>query len=196
MTRTSTALLVGLGVVIAAVSFLVFSPLLALVSCALGWTMLAIAVADARHFIVPDVLSLPAIPAGLLAAPLLDATRAPSVLMLEHVGAALLGAGALFAIRQLYEVLRGREGLGLGDVKLAAAAGAWTGLAGLGHVLLLACVLALGAVLLTHVRRPSGLRASTAIAFGVFLAPSIWLVWCLGAPGVDPVGLWLAAALF
>jgi leader peptidase (prepilin peptidase)/N-methyltransferase len=81
------ALLVGLAVVIAAVSFLVFSPLLALLSCALGWTMLAIAVADARWFIVPDVLSLPAIPAGLLAAPLLDEARAPSALMLEHAGA-------------------------------------------------------------------------------------------------------------
>ncbi len=189
-------LLVCLGVVIAAVSFLVFSPLLALISCALGWTMLAIAVADARWFIVPDVLSLPAIPAGLLAAPLLDGTRAPSTLALEHLGAALLGAGALYAIRQLYEVLRGREGLGLGDVKLAAAAGAWTGLAGLGHVLLLACVLAFGAVLLTHARRLSVLRGSTVLAFGVFLAPSIWLVWCLAALGIDPVGAWVPASSF
>jgi leader peptidase (prepilin peptidase)/N-methyltransferase len=187
------ALLVGLAVVIAAVSFLVFSPLLALLSCALGWTMLAIAVADARWFIVPDVLSLPAIPAGLLAAPLLDEARAPSALMLEHAGAAFLGAVALYAIRQLYYALRGREGLGLGDVKLAAVAGAWTGLAGLGHVLLFACVLAIGAVLITHVRRLSVLRGSTAIAFGVFLAPSIWLVWCLGALGVEASGFWVPA---
>jgi leader peptidase (prepilin peptidase)/N-methyltransferase len=184
-------LLFGLGAVIATASVLVFPPLVALVSCALGWTMLAFAIFDARWFIVPDVLSLPAIPAGLLAAPLLDATRTPSALMLEHVAAALLGAAALYAIRQLYGSLRGREGLGLGDVKLAAAAGAWTGLVGLGHVLLLACVFAFAVVLLTHVHRRSMPRASTAVAFGVFLAPSIGLVWCLGALGIDPGSLWL-----
>jgi leader peptidase (prepilin peptidase)/N-methyltransferase len=194
MTRISIALLAALAVVIAAVSFLVLAPLPALVSCLLGWTMLAIAVIDARHFIVPDVLSLPAIPAGLLAAPLLDATRAPSALVLEHVGAAVLGAAALYGIRQLYYVLRGREGLGLGDVKLAGAAGAWTGLAGFGHVLLLACVLAICAVLITQLREQRTLSGSAVVAFGVFLAPSIWLVWALAALGFDPASLWPFAA--
>jgi len=75
MSRISIALIAGLAVMIAAVSFLVLAPLAALVSCLLGWTMLAIALIDARHFIVPDVLSLPAIPAGLLAVPLLDEAR-------------------------------------------------------------------------------------------------------------------------
>jgi leader peptidase (prepilin peptidase)/N-methyltransferase len=193
MKGISTALVAGLAALIAAVSFLVFTPLLALVSCLLGWTMLAIAATDARRFIVPDVLSLPAIPAGLLVAPLLDEMRAPSVVVLEHVAAAVLGAAALYAIRHLYFVLRQREGLGLGDVKLAAVAGAWTGLAGLGHVLLVACALAISTVLLSHVGRFRALRGSTAVAFGVFLAPSIWLVWCLAALGVDPAGLLLAA---
>ncbi len=187
--RISIALLAGLAVVIGAVSFLVFAPLLALISCLLGWAMLAIAVSDAERFIVPDVLSLPAIPAGLLVAPLLDTARAPSALVLEHVAAAVLGGAALYAIRHLYYVLRQRDGLGLGDVKLAAVAGAWTGLAGLGHVLLLACVLAIATVLVTHVRERRAVRGATAVAFGVFLAPSIWLVWCLGALGVDPAAL-------
>jgi leader peptidase (prepilin peptidase) / N-methyltransferase len=196
MIRGTTLLPLALGGLIAAVSFFVFPPLLGLVSCVLGWTMLAIAVADARRFIVPDVLSVPAIPIGLLAAPLLDASRAPSSLMLEHTGAMLLGAGALYTIRQGYERLRGREGLGLGDVKLAAVAGAWTGLAGLGHVLLLACLLALSAVLLAHAGRLGTLRGSTAIALGVFLAPSIWLVWCLGALGIDPINALLAGLAY
>ena len=42
---------------IAAASFAVLQPLAAVVSCALGWTMLAITASDARRFIVPDVLS-------------------------------------------------------------------------------------------------------------------------------------------
>jgi leader peptidase (prepilin peptidase)/N-methyltransferase len=184
-------LIAAIGVLIAAVSFLVFEPGLALVSCLLGWTMLAIAAIDAREFRIPDVLSLPAIPAGLLAAPLLGEAATPSVAVLEHTAAALIGAGALYAIRQLYFVWRAREGLGPGDVKLAAAAGAWTGLAGLGYVLLLACALAIAAVLATHVRQWRVPHGTTAIAFGVFLAPSIWLIWCLGALGIDPGSAWL-----
>lgn len=190
MTRAFLVLIAGLAAMVAAVSFLVLAPLPALVSCLLGWTMLAIAVVDARAFIVPDVLSLPAIPAGLLAAPLLNAASAPSEAVLEHVGAAILGAAILYAIRQLYFVLRGREGLGLGDVKLAGVAGAWTGLAGFGHVLLIACALAIGAVLLAHVRDRRALSGTAKVAFGVFLAPSIWLVWCLGALGIDLAGIW------
>lgn len=185
-TRASTMLIAAIGVLIAAVSFFVFTPILALVSCLLGWAMLAIAAIDARELRIPDVLSLPAIPAGLLAAPLLDETGTASAAVLDHVGAGLLGAGALYAIRQLYFVWRGREGLGLGDVKLAAVAGAWTGLVGLGYVLLLACALAIVVVLATHLRQWRVPQGATPIAFGVFLAPSIWLVWCLEALGIDP----------
>lgn len=40
--------------------------------------------------------------------------------------AAALGFASLGAIAWLYRRTRGREGLGMGDVKLLAAAGAWT----------------------------------------------------------------------
>ena len=66
------ALIAFLAFTIAAASFFVFEPKIALVSCLLGWTMLSIAVVDARRFIVPDILSLPSIPGGLLVARLLD----------------------------------------------------------------------------------------------------------------------------
>lgn len=174
-----------LAVIIAATSFFVFDPMIALVSCLLGWTMLAIAVIDAQRFIVPDVLSLPSIPVGLIVARLLDDGYAGHSLVLEHLGAAILGGATFYAIKELYYRWRAREGLGLGDVKLAAAAGAWTGLAGLGYVLLLASVLAISYVLLLNMRDLRAIRGSTAVAFGVFLAPSIWFVWCANTLGVD-----------
>jgi leader peptidase (prepilin peptidase)/N-methyltransferase len=146
--------------------------------------MLAIAIADAERFIVPDILSLPAIPAGVIVTWLLDDGAAHS-LALEHLGAAALGGGLLYAIKELYFRWREREGLGLGDVKLAAVAGAWTGLAGLGHVLLLASLLAIGYVLVLSARDLRSLSATTAIAFGVFLAPAIWFVWCANTLGLD-----------
>lgn len=178
ISQVSLALIAFLAITIAATSFFVFEPSIALVSCLLGWTMLAIAVVDSRRFIIPDILSLPSIPAGLLVARMLKDGPGHHLAMLEHVGAAVIGATIFYTIRQIYFVWRNREGLGLGDVKLAASAGAWTGLPGLGHVLLLACILAISFVLLTHLRSVRSIRRSTAVAFGVFLAPSIWVVWC------------------
>ena len=183
--QSPTAWIVGLAAAIAATSFLIFDWPVALLSCLLGWTMLAIAVADAQRFIVPDILSLPAIPAGLVVTWLLDDGYAGHSLVLEHLGAAALGGALLYAIKELYFRWREREGLGLGDVKLAAAAGAWTGLAGLGHVLLLASLLAIGYVLARNARELRSLSATTAIAFGVFLAPAIWFVWCANTLGLD-----------
>jgi leader peptidase (prepilin peptidase)/N-methyltransferase len=175
----------GLAAAIAVTSFLIFDWPIAVLSCLLGWTMLAIAVVDAHRFIVPDILSLPAIPAGLVVTWLLDDGYTGPSLTLEHLGAAVLGGALLYAIKELYFRWRDREGLGLGDVKLAAVAGAWTGLAGLGHVLLLASLLAIGYVLMLNARDLRSLSATTAIAFGVFLAPAIWFVWCASTLGLD-----------
>lgn len=144
--------------------------------------MLAIAAIDAERFIIPDWLSLPTIPAGLAYAWANDA--APPARLLEHLIAMTLGGLALYLIREAYFRYRAREGLGLGDVKLALAAGAWTGLAGLGHVLLLASILAICCVLALNARNLAALKAATPIAFGVFLAPAIWIVWFAGKQGL------------
>jgi leader peptidase (prepilin peptidase)/N-methyltransferase len=164
---------------VAAASLLLFEPATALVSCMLGWTMLAIAVSDAERFIVPDVLSLPAIPAGLIATRFLAEPEAAGGLLLEHCIAAVAGGAALYAVKRLYLAWRQREGLGLGDVKLAAVAGAWTGLQGLTYVLLLACLVAIAYVVLSNLRNLRAIEATAAVPFGVFLGPSIWLVWCV-----------------
>jgi leader peptidase (prepilin peptidase)/N-methyltransferase len=73
--------------------------------------------------------------------------------------------------------------LGFGDVKLAAAAGAWTGLDGLPITLLLASGSALLAILVHGMLRP-GERATptTRIPFGSFLAPAIIVTWVLTYP--------------
>jgi leader peptidase (prepilin peptidase)/N-methyltransferase len=185
-TLRRVSLLAALGAMtIAATSFLLLKPQTAVISCLLGWTMLSVLIVDARTFVIPDILSLPAIPAGLVAARILEAADAAQSMVLEHLSAAALGAGMFYAIRQLYYVWRKRDGLGLGDVKLAAVAGAWTGLDGLGQVLLLACTSAMLYVLLTHLHKLRSIRGSTPVAFGVFLAPSIWLIWVSETVGLD-----------
>ncbi|TMJ64728.1 MAG: prepilin peptidase, partial [Alphaproteobacteria bacterium] len=168
---------------IAAFSFATFSLELAVVSCLLGWTMLAIAVIDARRFIIPDILSLPAIPAGLLASGRLLEPSTSDLVRIDHAIGMLAGGLGLWLVRALYFRIRQREGLGLGDVKLAAAGGAWIGWQSLSDAILLAAAMALSLIIVLAVMRGKELSAAAKVPFGCFLAPSIWLVWALAAYG-------------
>jgi leader peptidase (prepilin peptidase)/N-methyltransferase len=171
------------AMVVAGFSFAVLPLKVAVVSCLLGWAMLAIAVVDARRFIIPDVLSLPAIPAGLLASGRLMDPSAADLVRVDHVIGMLAGGLGLWLVRAAYYRIRRREGLGLGDVKLAAAGGAWIGWQSLSDAILLAAALALSLVIALALVRGRELSAAARIPFGCFLAPSIWLVWALAAMG-------------
>lgn len=92
-----------------------FGPTMAISLTAIAATALAIAVFDARRFLIPDGLVV------VLAALTLSAPFAPPPVM-QALGAAALG-GLFLAVRLIYRSLRGRDGLGLGDVKLAAVIG-------------------------------------------------------------------------
>ena len=142
--------------------------------CLLGWWLLALAWIDVRRLILPDVLTLPLIVAGLLAAAVLD----PDSLAERALGAAL-GYLALRAVAWAYLRLRGREGLGQGDAKLLAAAGAWLGAVALPQIILVA---ALSALLVAAALRLSGrtMHAHSALPFGPFLALAIWALWLFG----------------
>lgn len=148
-------------------------------SLGLGWTLLALAAIDHRHLILPDVLTLPLIPAGLLVAWMLEPARLP-----EHLLGAALGFAAFVVIAWAYRRLRRREGLGLGDAKLLAAAGAWLGWAALPGVVLIAAALAL-ALALTGVIIGGKLAWTSRIAFGPHLALAFWLNWLLGPVIMD-----------
>jgi leader peptidase (prepilin peptidase)/N-methyltransferase len=142
--------------------------------CCLGWALLALALIDARHFLLPDRLTLGLLAAGLLVA--LAGGRAWPVRPLDGVLGAATGYLVLRLVGSAYRRSRGREGLGLGDAKLLAAAGAWTGWIGLPSVVLIAALAALawvGADALIRRRRP---QLGQRIAFGVFLALGTWLV--------------------
>jgi leader peptidase (prepilin peptidase) / N-methyltransferase len=164
------------GILAGAVMAALAPPPLALITVPFGASLALITVIDQRHFRIPDALSLPLIPLGLAAGLLADPPA-----FIDH-GLASLAAGLGFGLLRFgYRRLRGIEGLGLGDVKLMTAAGAWTGLAGLAPVILLASggalvTLLAGPFLSGHrLDRQSGWR--TRIPFGAYLAPSTLLVW-------------------
>ncbi|MFQ5773837.1 MAG: prepilin peptidase [Kiloniellaceae bacterium] len=147
---------------------------LAWASSAFGWSLLTLAVIDARSLLLPDEITLPLVPAGLAVAWAVDPAR---------LGPHAIGAAAGFLIvalvRVAYRRLRHREGIGLGDAKLLAAAGAWVSVEGLPGVLLVAA----GAALLGHLAWAGlsgrGVR-DRKLPFGPYLAGSAWLIWLYG----------------
>jgi leader peptidase (prepilin peptidase)/N-methyltransferase len=78
--------------------------------------------------------------------------------------------GALWLVRTLYRLYAGIEGLGYGDLKLAAALGAWLGLAAVPSLLFIA--FAGGVAFMTPLLLTRRLTRRTAVPFGPFLAVS------------------------
>lgn len=141
----------------------------------LGWTLLALGLIDARDRILPDVLTLPLMLAGLGVAWWVT----PDALI-DHAVGALAGFAGLAAVGLGYRRLRGREGLGFGDAKLAAAAGAWVSWQGLAGVILLGAVASLAALLVLSVLGGRRLTATAPVPFGPGLALATWIVWVHG----------------
>ena len=152
----------GIGVIAALVAA---APLAAAV---LGWALLLLAILDYEHQWLPSAVTLPLLAAGLLVAMWLT----PALLATNAIGAAA-GWASLAAVAAGYRRLRGRDGLGGGDVRLFAASGAWCGWDRLPLVLLGAALAALLVVVLVR-RRVS---ATDRLPFGVFLAPATWAVY-------------------
>ena len=143
-------------------------------SCALGWTLLALAWIDWKHFRLPDVLTLPLLIVGLAVTAWLSPENVSA-----HAAAAALGYLALCGLRWTYQKLRGCEGLGMGDAKLLAAAGAWVGVGILPEVVLGAALFGLllaGAAGL----RGQAVTRTTAVPFGPGLCASLWVAWLYG----------------
>ncbi|HMA50332.1 MAG TPA: A24 family peptidase, partial [Magnetospirillaceae bacterium] len=126
----------------------------------LGWASLI----DARHMILPDWLTLPLIPIGWALA-----WRDAEPPLSDRLIGSAAGFFVLASIAWIYRRVRGRDGLGLGDAKLVAAAGAWAGWQAIPSVVLIGSVSALAWV---AVRRPD---PNQPMPFGPFLALGFWL---------------------
>lgn len=144
------------------------------ITAALGIVLAVLSAIDLTTFRLPDLITLPLTAAGLALAWYFE-WDSP----LMRLAAAASGFLALYAVAFVYAWLRGREGLGMGDAKLLAAAGAWLGFDALPTLMLWATGTALMAVLIAVLmgRRVGG---ATHVPFGPFLALGFWLVWLYG----------------
>ncbi len=148
---------------------------LALVTAGLGWWLLLAAALDLEAQWLPDPLTLPLILLGLGAA---WAGFGPP--LAERLWGAGIGWASLEAIRQLYRLSRGRDGMGGGDPKLFAAAGAWAGVWNLPVILLSAGLLGIAAAL-TMLLRGQQVQAGTRMPLGTLIALALWPAWLLVA---------------
>jgi leader peptidase (prepilin peptidase)/N-methyltransferase len=148
------------------------------ISCGLGWALLALAATDLGYFLLPDFLTLPLAAAGLAVAWTMERDGFEA-----HLLGAIAGLSFIIALHYLYRTVRRREGIGLGDAKLFAAAGAWVGWIGLPSVMLLAALsgLIFAAAWALRGRRLSG---TDRVPLGAFLCLGLWIVWLYGPLGI------------
>ena len=138
--------------------------------------LLTLARIDLQTGLLPDVLTQ-----ALLWSGLLFQLSGGWISLSASVAGAAGGYGLLWLIFTVYKWKTGREGMGHGDFKLAAALGAWLGLMALPALLLYASVS--GAFIGIVLQRFWRLPASCAIPFGPFLvAAGILVLFCDYAP--------------
>ena len=161
--------------------------------------MVVLVFTDLRERILPDVVNFTGLGIGLIFSLFIKPTDgtalwianhlfdypppSPVLSLVDAILGAAVGGGLLWLVSEAYFKLRGREGMGLGDVKMMLMAGAFLGakrtlltiLAGslLGSVLGLAVILA---------RRKD---AEYELPFGTFLGAGALLVVFFGTPIVN-----------
>ena len=168
--------LLALGATIIALSLAASPDLRGGFGAALGLLMLMIAVSDLRAFIIPNPLSGAAFALGLVFGGLFD-----DFFTMDAVIAALIRAAVtalpFLALMVIYQWWRGRPGLGLGDVKLAAVAGVWLHWIAIAATIEVAALAALAGFAIWRFVLRRSVTATTRMPFGLFLAPAIWLGW-------------------
>lgn len=134
----------------------------ALVAAVLAGVLLVCTAIDFRTQLLPDIIVLPILWAGLL----FSLTPYAWVTPIQSIMGAALGYMSLWSIFWLFKLIRGKEGMGYGDFKLLALLGAFFGPISLVSILLISCIVGavVGSVLLKIKKE------SQPFAFGPYLA--------------------------
>lgn len=135
-------------------------------SLVLAALLLWVTLADLRRWRIPNRANALLALGGVLASAGFAAANLPL-----HILAALITGAVFWALSEAAFRLRGRDALGLGDAKLAAAAALWIGPWGMPSLILIAALSGLVTALV---------KGSRAVPFGPHLALALWVVWLYG----------------
>ena len=168
---------------------------------AFDWLLVALAALDAENLWLPNMLTLPGILIGFAYSllpwywidrlPIFGIREATMAgLALRSVLAIVTAAGMVLLLRWLYGLIRHREGMGLGDVKLMALLAAWLGLQATLLALMigtfLGAIAGIAVILFPSRREDPKDWATTRLPFGTFLCiggivASLWGVAIINA---------------
>lgn len=130
---------------------------------------------DLHYFRLPNLLT-----ATLALASIALLVTVPQSDFVDHVTGGLVGLAFFPLLNFVYQMVRGRSGIGLGDAKLLGGIGLWLGWQSLPFVLLTASVTALAVVSLFMLFASSENRKQAVkkpVPFGVFLSIGAWSIW-------------------
>ena len=167
--------------------------------CLFGALMTGLLFSDVEERILPDEFTLGGTAAGILLAAWVPMDSGYARLLLQgkwderwtSVGeaafGAAVGAGLLWGVGSLYALIRHKEGLGLGDVKMLAMMGSFLGLHGAMQALIIGSVA--GSVIgLIYIRLTRKDYSTYELPFGTFLAVTGLLVGFLQGPWAAWIG--------
>jgi leader peptidase (prepilin peptidase)/N-methyltransferase len=171
-------ILISLMLIGGGVSASLIPPQEGLFGAGLAVLMIAIAAIDARYFRIPDELTLLTLLLGVLR----NLGAGPEGIAETLASSAFRGIGfalPLLCLRELYRRVRGRDGLGLGDVKLAAAGGMWLDWFSMPLAIEIAALSALSSYVVRQLLLGQRIQIAGRLPFGLFFAPAIWVAWLL-----------------
>jgi leader peptidase (prepilin peptidase) / N-methyltransferase len=181
-----SALLLGIAAAGIAASLIAAPSADGVAGAALAVLATLIAACDAQSLRIPNELNLGVFALGLVHAGISDFAFGLQAVVQDIAGAIVRGAAlalVFLLLRVGYRFLRKRDGIGLGDVKLAGAAGAWLDWPTMPVAIEIAALVALVAYALRQRTLGRSLRRNGLLPFGVFLAPAIWLGWLIETAG-------------
>ncbi|APJ02595.1 prepilin peptidase [Silvanigrella aquatica] len=138
------------------------------------YTGIPLSLIDIKYRILPDAITLPGIMIGFVISSL-----NPQMGWYESLLGIGVGAGGLFFIAKLYEIIRNKAGMGLGDVKYLGFIGAVLGWKGAIFSLFFASIIGAFFGIIWGIISKKGL--ATAIPFGPFLAVGAFAVSTFGS---------------
>ena len=136
----------------------------------LGVVLVAIAEIDLRTMLVPDVLVFCVGISGLAVS---FAFPDPVAVLWDRAIGGTLGGSVMALTATAFARVRGADGIGLGDVKLASAGGFWAGWQEISLMLLLAAIFGIA---LTLIRSRGHLQTQLRVPFAPALSLSIAIV--------------------
>ena len=136
-------------------------------------SLLVVSFIDFHHKIIPDILSLPGIVVGLMTSLIIG-----HISWMDSLIGIIAGGGGLFLVAVTYKTLTGKEGMGMGDVKLLAMIGAWMGWRALPLIILISSLT--GAIIGSAMLLVGGKGIRARIPFGPFLSLAALLYFFFG----------------